>query len=244
LQVSAILSYGTLSRVDVLRSEMLAAVAPELGSPLYWPARAMLNDLTALACVFTIGVALLAAAVITLSPRFEDHVMDAAGLSSRGTHRRAWSTRFRVASPKRALRHKEWMLLFRDPWLTSQTLMQILYLLPPWLLLWRSLEHRGAVLVLVPVLTMAGRAIGGRAGMAGDFWRGRARSGHDCAGAHAGDRVGQDRGRTGRGRDCVPALGGGTRIPRALSSSSPLHRRPKSNSGFAAKPSAAIFDTG
>jgi ABC-2 type transport system permease protein len=161
LQVSAILSYGTLSRVDVLRSEMLASVAPELGSPLYWPARAMLGDLTALACVFTIGVTLLAAAVITLSPCFEDQVMDAAGVSNRGTRRRAWSTRFRVASPKRALRHKEWMLLLRDPWLTSQTLMQILYLLPPWLLLWRSLEHRGAVLVLVPVLTMAGGQLAG-----------------------------------------------------------------------------------
>ena len=53
------------------------------------------------------------------------------------------------------------MLLFRDPWLTSQTLMQILYLLPPWLLLWRSLEHGGAVLVLLPVLTMAGGQLAG-----------------------------------------------------------------------------------
>ena len=101
LQVSAILSYGTLSRVDVLRSEMLAAVAPELGSPLYWPARAMLGDLTALACVFTIGVTLLAAAVITLSPRFEDHVMDAAGVSSRGTRRRPTSRCFSCSARPR-----------------------------------------------------------------------------------------------------------------------------------------------
>jgi ABC-2 type transport system permease protein len=64
-------------------------------------------------------------------------------------------------SPKRALRNKEWMLLLRDPWLMSQTLMQILYLLPPWLLLWRSLKHGGALLVLVPVLTMAAGQLAG-----------------------------------------------------------------------------------
>jgi ABC-2 type transport system permease protein len=167
LQVSAILSYGTLSRIDILRSERLVALAPDLGSPLYWPARAMLGDLTALACVLAVGFTLLAAAVITCSPRFADHVIAAAGLSSTGTRQRWWSTRFRAATPKRALRHKEWMLLLRDPWLTSQTLMQILYLLPPWLLLWRSFEHGGAVLVLVPVLVMAaGQLAGGLAWLA------------------------------------------------------------------------------
>ena len=38
-------------------------------------------------------------------------------------------------SPARALRRKEWLLLRRDPWLASQTLTQLLYLLPPALLL-------------------------------------------------------------------------------------------------------------
>ena len=39
-------------------------------------------------------------------------------------------------NPRRALRHKEWVLLKRDPWLISQTLMQILYLLPPAMMLY------------------------------------------------------------------------------------------------------------
>src|SRR5438067_3001208 len=122
------------------------------------------SDLTALAGVLTVGFTLLAAAVIAFSPRFQDHVIAAAGVSGIGTHQRSGSTRFRPANAKRALRHKEWILLLRDPWLTSQTLMQILYLLPPWLLLWRSLAHGGAALVLVPVLVMAaGQLAGGLA---------------------------------------------------------------------------------
>ena len=66
------------------------------------------------------------------------------------------------------LRQKEWTLLGRDPWLVSQTLMQMLYLLPPALLLWRSYgEGTGALVVLVPVLVMAaGQLAGGLAWLA------------------------------------------------------------------------------
>ena len=71
-------------------------------------------------------------------------------------------------APMRALRQKEWTLLLRDPWLVSQTLMQLLYLLPPALLLWRSYgEGTGALVVLVPVLVMAaGQLAGGLAWLA------------------------------------------------------------------------------
>jgi ABC-2 type transport system permease protein len=60
------------------------------------------------------------------------------------------------------------MLLRRDPWLVSQTLMQVLYLLPPALLLWRNFgEERGAIVVLVPVFVMAaGQLAGGLAWLA------------------------------------------------------------------------------
>ena len=54
------------------------------------------------------------------------------------------------------------MLLRRDPWLMSQTLMQILYLLPPALMLWRSFgDGADALLILVPVLVMAGGQLAG-----------------------------------------------------------------------------------
>jgi len=83
------------------------------------------------------------------------------------TRQHRWSAGFRTSKPRHALRQKEWTLLVRDPWLVSQTLMQILYLLPPAFLLWRSFEGSEALLVLVPVLVMAaGQLAGGLAWLA------------------------------------------------------------------------------
>ncbi len=66
------------------------------------------------------------------------------------------------------MRLKEWLLLRRDPWLMSQTLMQILYLVPPAVLLWQGFgEGAGAAVVLVPMLVMAaGQLAGGLAWLA------------------------------------------------------------------------------
>ena len=57
------------------------------------------------------------------------------------------------------------MLLRRDPWLLSQSLMQLLYLVPPALLLWKSFADSDAALVLItPVIVMAaGQLAGGLA---------------------------------------------------------------------------------
>src|SRR5262249_14860099 len=66
------------------------------------------------------------------------------------------------------LQRKEWVLLLRDPWLASQTLMQLFYLIPAALLLWRFYgDSHGALIVLAPVLTMAaGQLSGGLAWLA------------------------------------------------------------------------------
>src|SRR4030095_3464582 len=74
-----------------------------------------------------------------------------------------WSTRlFRTTSSRQLLQRKEWVLLLRDPWLASQTLMQLLYLIPAALLLWRFYgDSRGTLIVLAPVLTMAAGQLGG-----------------------------------------------------------------------------------
>ena len=57
------------------------------------------------------------------------------------------------------------MLLRRDPWLVSQTLMQLLYLAPPALMLWRSFaDNSAAILLITPVIVMAaGQLAGGLA---------------------------------------------------------------------------------
>lgn len=169
LQIVAILSYGTISRVAVLRSGTLLALAPDVGSVLWWPARAALGDGFALAWVLTLSMALLAAAIALVAPRFGDYAIAASGTANSGSAAVRRSTAFRrKGSPRRTLRRKEWILLRRDPWLMSQTLMQMLYLLPPALMLWRSFEGaNGALQLLVPVLVMAaGQLAGGLAWLA------------------------------------------------------------------------------
>jgi ABC-2 type transport system permease protein len=66
------------------------------------------------------------------------------------------------------LRTKEFALLRRDPWLLSQTLMQMLYLLPPALMLWHSFgEGIGPLVLMIPILVMAsGQLAGGLAWLA------------------------------------------------------------------------------
>jgi ABC-2 type transport system permease protein len=165
LQVAAILSYGTLSRSDLLQSKTVAAMTPDVGSLMWWPARAVLGDVTALAGVLAVSLLLLAAVIALVAPRFGDYAIAATGVGASPATRARRSSGFRVTSPQAALRRKEWLLLRRDPWLASQTLMQMLYLLPPAILLWRSFEAGGGALnLLVPVLVMAaGQFAGGLA---------------------------------------------------------------------------------
>ena len=63
------------------------------------------------------------------------------------------------------MRAKEFLLLRRDPWLVSQSLMQLLYLVPPALMLWRSFsESSDAIVLITPVIVMAaGQLAGGLA---------------------------------------------------------------------------------
>src|SRR5260221_8112829 len=118
LQVAAILSQGTLSRFAFLQSETLVALAPDVASLVWWPARAMLGDWQKLAAVAAESSILLGAAIFFFSARFGEHAIAAAGVANARV-RQTGSAAFRNASPKRALRHKEWMLLRRDPWLVS-----------------------------------------------------------------------------------------------------------------------------
>ena len=165
LQIAAILSYGTLSRFAVLTSDAAAAFAPGATASLWWPARAALGDGEAL-------LLLLAAAPVAARRR------DGGFLAALCRHRRrAFRPRpnpsHRGAAPRHSAGHrgsrrcarKEFMLLRRDPWLVSQSLMQLLYLVPPALLLWRSFADSSAAIVLItPVIVMAaGQLAGGLA---------------------------------------------------------------------------------
>jgi ABC-2 type transport system permease protein len=161
LQVAAIISYGTLSRFAVLTSDSTASYAPEVDSLLWWPARAVMGDSEALLLLLAFGLVLLGSVMAVFSGRFADTAIAAAGYGTPG-RRRARERRFRGGSRASALRRKEFMLLWRDPWLISQTLMQLLYLVPPALLLWRSFADSSAALVLItPVIVMAAGQLSG-----------------------------------------------------------------------------------
>ncbi len=169
LQIAAILSYGTLSRLYLFETGALSDGLPSIDSPLWLPARAMLGDPFALSVVVAACLLAIGFSIAIFSRRFGDHAMAAAGASQAPASRRTQSFyRFRQMSPSRVLRRKEWTLLLRDPWLMSQSLMQVLYLLPPALLLWLShREGSGALIVLVPVLVMvSGQLAGGLAWLA------------------------------------------------------------------------------
>ena len=164
LQIAAILSYGTLSRFAVLTSDAAAAFAPDLESLVWWPARAALGDGDALLLLLAGGLILLGAVMAIFSPRFADTIVRASANAApalQGSRTKA----FRAGSGQQALRWKEFVLLRRDPWLVSQTLMQLLYLVPPALMLWRSFaESSDAIVLITPVMVMAaGQLAGGLA---------------------------------------------------------------------------------
>ena len=162
IQAAAIISYGNLSQFAVLTSPQMVAMAPDTANPVWLPARAAMGDPVALAILVAVGFSLLAAVVITTSSRFGQHAIAAAGVSQTRYVQRGQTTHYRQRSQRQTLRHKEWALLRRDPWLLSQTLMQILYLLPPALLLWLNYgRNAGAFVVVIPVLVMASGQLAG-----------------------------------------------------------------------------------
>lgn len=162
LQLAAMFSTGTLSRLAFLRSSTALAHAPGLASPVWWPARAALGDGTAFAAVVLASLAVFATITIIYAPRFANYVFSAASISRDRVTQHRNSHKFAVRSPAATLRRKEWVLLLRDPWLMSQSLMQLLYLLPPTLLMWRSFTFGGnAAAILVPVLIMASGQLSG-----------------------------------------------------------------------------------
>jgi ABC-2 type transport system permease protein len=165
LQLAAMFSAGSYSRLAFLQSKYVMAQAPGLHSLLWWPARAALGNGRCLFFVAGAGIALFLAITGLYAPRFANYAIAAAGSWHAAGRKRQSAEPFKVESPAAALRHKERALILRDPWLISQSLMQLLYLVPPALLLSRSFEGTGGPpVILVPVLIMAaGQLAGGLA---------------------------------------------------------------------------------
>jgi ABC-2 type transport system permease protein len=164
LQIAAIMSYGTLSRFAFLTSDAAAGFAPGPDSMLWWPARAALGDGEALLLMLACALLLLGAVMAGFSARFADTAVRAStnAISARRSSRQRT---FRSGSRQQALRRKELTLLGRDPWLVSQSLMQLLYLVPPAVLLWRSFSDSSvAIMLITPVIVMAAGQLAGGLG--------------------------------------------------------------------------------
>ncbi len=170
IQAAAILSHEGFSRFAIFQSDELVAAAPSETSLVWLPARAALGDPLSALLLLGVSLAILWATVALIAPSYGRLATSAAGLSHIRTRRRLSARAFSATSQRQALRRKEWKLLQRDPWLLSQTLMQLLYLVPPALLLWinyGSGSGEGSFIVIVPVLVMAcGQLAGGLAWLA------------------------------------------------------------------------------
>lgn len=165
LQLAAMFSTGAASRFAFVRSHAVMDHVPGVHSILWWPARAALGDGTMLAAVMAASLALLFATMIVYAPRFASYAITARSTSEGTSRASARSRPLKVRNAASALRHKELVLLLRDPWLISQSFMQLLYLLPPAALLWQTFTFHGETgIILIPVLIMAaGQLAGGLA---------------------------------------------------------------------------------
>lgn len=165
LQVVAIVSYGSMSRFALFDPDFIAANAPDTASPLWMLARAVTGDAAPLSGLLVFALAFFALAALTGAMQFRRIVVTALGVSEE-TRRQATTRRtFRMRTTGGALVHKELKLIGRDPWLISQTLMQVLYLLPPAVMLWVSFgEDTQVSVIIAPVVVMAvGQLAGGLA---------------------------------------------------------------------------------
>jgi len=138
IQIAAIASLNSISRLALFQSEFMQNLAPEMGHWAWIPANAAMGDLASLAIFLITTLGLLGLTVIGFASKFGHYVMAAAGVSQSNRGNQKSMVDFRKRSIRASLRYKEWKLLLRDHWLLSQTLMQILYLAPPAFMLWQG----------------------------------------------------------------------------------------------------------
>ena len=168
IQLAAISSLGSISRIELLTSDLVLSTAPELDSFLWLPARAAMGDGAAFLLTLLLCLGSLVLAISVFAAKFGSYVVEAAGIGQGKSAARTSAVKFKSKSVAATLRYKEWKLLLRDHWLLSQTLMQILYLIPPAYMLWQGFgEGNSLAIVAIPVLVMAtGQLAGGLAWLA------------------------------------------------------------------------------
>jgi ABC-2 type transport system permease protein len=124
------------------RAAFIEAVTPPAGgwedprSLLWLPAKAAAGDLLSLLAWCAVGIAVFAIAALAFGRSFASAALLTAGAASaRSRDSRATAFRSNLGA---TLRAKERRLLWRDPWLMSQIMLQVVYTLPVSVILWRN----------------------------------------------------------------------------------------------------------
>jgi ABC-2 type transport system permease protein len=133
-----------------MRTSILAILAPPatgMGAvkSLPWtPVQAAAGDLLAILAWVAFGVAVFVLACFLFGERFAKAAVVSSGATANTGVSAGGASRF-GASVSKALRMKERRVVWRDPWLMSQLLMQAAYTTPLAVILWRSGGPTGTV---------------------------------------------------------------------------------------------------
>ncbi|MGI9364097.1 MAG: permease [Rhizobiaceae bacterium] len=162
LQGMAIMFGQGFSRLALFTSADTIENAPALDSWVWTLAHAVMGQTWPLVLLCCASAICMIFVVGYSSRRFATDALATAGLVE-GAGKHALFKGFqRKVTTGSVLRRKEWDLLKRDPWLLSQSLQQLLYLVTPGLLLWVHYgQGSGIYYVVIPVVVMAAGQLAG-----------------------------------------------------------------------------------
>ncbi len=162
LQAAAIVFGKGISRLELFTSADTIELAPDLGSWIWLPAQAVMGNVWPLLSLIAASGLCLVLVVAYSTRRFADDALATAGLVEGHGKTEAFVGFQRGSNMRSVLRRKEWDLLKRDPWLLSQSLQQLLYLVTPGMLLWFNYGAGfGIYYVVIPVVVMASGQLAG-----------------------------------------------------------------------------------
>jgi ABC-2 type transport system permease protein len=150
-----------------MRSTILAALAPHANGAgatqgLIWaPVRAAAGDPQAILIWAAFGAVVFALACGLFGERFARAAVASAGAPARASAAAKGTARF-GASASTALRIKERRVVWRDPWLMSQLLLQAAYTTPLAVILWRGGGPTGTIgVAFTPALVVIAAQLAG-----------------------------------------------------------------------------------
>ncbi|MEL6747333.1 MAG: permease [Pseudomonadota bacterium] len=161
LQVMAIIVYGAETRLQAFSAVVSTFETAPAPLATFW-AQAVAGHVIPLLSVVAFAVTVFVLTTAFAARVFLDRAISAQSVSARAVdagpaNRSRWLDARRTFGPRFMLMRKEWALLARDPWLISQSAMQLLYLLPPAVMLWVEFGARmGSGPVMVAPVVVAG----------------------------------------------------------------------------------------